>query len=116
MKKAPLLFASLLMLQVALFAASKNAAKVTFTQPVAVGTSTLAAGTYDVSWTEDGQNSKVTFSQKKKEVATVPATVVSKKNADSQVLTATGPAGKVLQGLDFKNATLNFSPTAAGGK
>jgi hypothetical protein len=46
----------------------------------------------------------------------VPATLESKKNSDVRVFTATAGAGKVLQGVELKNATLTFSTTAAAAK
>lgn len=116
MKKLVWLFATLLALQLALFAASKKSASVSFDQPVTVGTSKLAAGTYNVSWTEPGPDTKVTFSQGRKNLAEVQGTVVDKANSDTRILTVNGGSGKVLQGLDLKNASLNFVPRATTGK
>jgi hypothetical protein len=113
MKRVILLIAALLILPVALVA--RNAGTVTLDEPVTVGTSTLAAGTYDVTWTEPGPNEKVTFSRGKKKFAEVPATIVIKKNSDSRLFTATAGSGKVLQGLDLKNASLTFT-TATSSK
>jgi len=115
MKTLGWLFAALLVLPLALFA-SDNSAKVTLDQPVTVGTSTLAAGTYNVTWTEPGPDAKVTFSQGKKNLAVVPATVVTKDNSRDQVLTANSGSGRVLQGLDLKHASLSFGTTATNGK
>jgi hypothetical protein len=86
---------------------------VTFYEPITVASSTLAAGTYNVSWTEDGSTAKVTFAKGKKDVAVVPATVVVKKNSEARVLANRTATGKTLQGLELKNATLNFSGTAS---
>ena len=81
-----------------------------------MGTSTLRPGEYTVAWTAAGTDSKVTFSQGKKEIAVVPATVAEKKNADTQIFTATTGTEKILQGINLKNATLTFSPAATAGK
>ena len=116
MRKLNLLFAALVVLPVALLAASENSATVKFDEPVTVGASTLKAGTYNVSWTEPGPDAKVTFSQGKKDFAVVPASVAAKKNSNPMIFTATSGSAKVLQGLDLKNASLNFNPTAASGK
>jgi hypothetical protein len=115
MKQVAMSLAALLIFQVAVFASEKSAI-VKFDQSVTVGSSTIKAGEYKVTWTEPGPDTKVIFTQGKKEIAVVPATVESKKNADVRVFTATAGAGKVLQGVELKNATLTFSPTAAAGK
>lgn len=113
MKRLAWSFAALLVLQLAVFASDK-AAKVTLDQPVMVGTSIVAAGTYNVSWTETGPDAKVIFSQGKKSFAVVPATVVMKENSQDRVFTATAGSGRVLQGLDLKHASLSFSmPTTS---
>jgi hypothetical protein len=116
MKKLSLLLVVLVVLQMAAFAASANSATVKFDQSVTVGSSTLRAGEYKVTWTQTGSDSKVTFSQRGKEVAVVPATVVDQKNPDIRVLTATAGSGKELTGIDLKNATLTFGSTSAVGK
>ena len=116
MKKLSSSLVALIVLQIAAFATSANSATVKFDQAVIVGSSTLRAGEYKVTWTDAGTESKVTFSQGKKEVAVVPATVVEKKNADTRIFTATAGSGKVLQGIDLKNASLTFAPTTTTGK
>ena len=115
MKKVALSLAALLIFQVAVFASEKSAI-VMLDQSVTVGSSTIKAGEYKVTWTEPGPDTKVTFTQGKKEIAVVPATVQSTKNPDVRVFTATAGSGKVLQGVELKNATLTFSSTAAVGK
>ena len=115
MKRLAWSFAVLLVLQLGVFASDKSA-KVTLDQPVTVGTSTLAAGTYNVSWTETGSDAKVVFSQGKKRFALVPATVVMKENSQDRVFTATAGSGRVLQGFDLKHASLSFSMPATSGK
>lgn len=116
MKKLSLLLVALVVLQIAAFAASAHSATVTLDQAVTVGSSTLKAGEYKVTWTDTGADSKATFSQGKKEVAVVPATVLEQKNADTRILTANTGSGKVLKGIDFKNATLTFVPDTTAGK
>jgi hypothetical protein len=115
MKKVALSLAALLIFQVAVFASEKSAI-VKLDQSVTVGSSTIKAGEYKVTWTEPGPDTKVIFTQGKTEIAVVPVTVESKKNSDVRVFTTTAAAGKVLQGVELKNATLTFSPTAAAAK
>lgn len=116
MKKLSLSLVALIVLQIAAFAGSANSANVKLDEAVTVGSSTLRAGEYKVSWAGAGADSKVTFLQGKKEVAVVPATVVEKKNNDNRVFTATAGSGKVLQGIEFKNATLTFGASTTAGK
>ena len=116
MKKVVVSFTVILIFQVAAFAASEKSATVKLDQSVTVGSSTIKAGEYKVTWTEPGPDTEVTFTQGKKEIAVVPATVQSKKNSDVRVFTTTAGSGKVLQGVELKNATLTFSPIAAAGK
>ncbi len=82
MKKVALSLTALLIFQVAAFAASEKSATVKLDQSVTVGSSTIKAGEYKVTWTEPGPDTKVTFTQGKKEIAVVPATVQSTKNSD----------------------------------
>ena len=113
MKKLSLAMAALFILQVAAFAASDASVTVKFDEPVTVATYTLAPGTYKLTWTEPGPDTKVTFTQGKKSLAVVPATVTSKKNPDFMMYTATAGSGKVLQGFDLKNASLSFTTTTS---
>jgi len=113
MKKLSLAIAALLILQVAVYAASDASVTVKFDESVTVATYTLAPGTYKMSWSQPGPDTKVTFTQGKKSVAVVPGTVVSKKNPDFMMYTATAGSGKVLQGFDLKNASLSFTTTTS---
>ena len=108
MKKIIALLITLVSLQIFSFAAAAKSESITFYEPIMVASSTLPAGTYTVTWTE-GASSSVTFSQGKKNVATVPATVVAKKNPDIAIQANRGESGKKLQGIDFKNASLSFT-------
>src|SRR5262249_25158137 len=96
-----------------MFAGSNPSVTVKFDEPVTVSAVTLAPATYKLTWTQPGPDTTVTFSQGKKSFAVVPATVVTKKNADFIMYTATAGSGKVLQGFDLKNATLNFTTTTS---
>jgi hypothetical protein len=75
MKKVALSFIVLLIFQIAVFAASEKSATVRLDQSVTVGSSTIKAGEYKVTWTEPGPDTKVIFTQGEKEIAVVPATV-----------------------------------------
>lgn len=110
MKKIIALLISLVSLQIFSFAATAKSESITFYEPITVASSTLPAGTYTVTWT-DGSIANVTFSQGKKNVATVPATVTAKKNPDTAIQANRTESGKKLTGIDFKNASLSFNGT-----
>ena len=81
-----------------------------------MGTSTLKAGEYKLTWNEPGPDANVTFNQGRKKIAVVSATVTSKKNSDFWIFTATAGSGKVLQSMERKNATVMVDQVAAAGK
>jgi hypothetical protein len=116
MKKIIASLITLVSLQIFSFAATAKSESITFYEPITVASSTLAAGTYNVTWTE-GSTANVTFSQGKKNVATVPATVVAKKNSDTGIQASKSESGKKLQAIDFKNVSLSFrgNDTARSG-
>jgi hypothetical protein len=107
MKKCALLLTTVLF-ATALFAAGKNSSTVVLRQAVTVGSSTLPAGEYKVTWTDPGADSKVTFAQGKTTVATIPATVVAQENPTVSVLTATEGSTTVLNGLHLKTVNVTF--------
>lgn len=109
MKKFALLLTVLLAFATTVFAGSKNSATINLREKVAVGTTTLPAGEYKVTWTDAGQ---VTFAQGKTTVATLPATVSAKQNPQVTVLTATQGSTTVLSGLHLKTADLEFGSEA----
>ena len=113
MKRLSWAIAALLILQVAMYAGSEASITVKFYEPVTVSTFMLAPGTYKLTWTQPGPDTKVAFTQGKKSLAVVPATVVPKKNPDFMMYTATAGSGKVLQGFDLKNASLSFTTTTS---
>jgi len=112
MKKFALLLTLMLAVATTVFAAGKNSATVNIHEKVTVGTTTLPAGEYKVSWTDAGQ---VTFAQGKTTVATIPATVSAKSNSQVTVITATEGSNLVLSGLRLKTADLTFGGAAKSG-
>ena len=101
---APLLLA-LMMSPLVLRAASHFSENVTLTDTLTVGGTQLPAGTYRVQWDGTGAVT-ATLNQGKKVVASVPATVVdTKSNYDGAIDTQ----GKALQGIQWKNKTIQFN-------
>jgi hypothetical protein len=114
-----LLFALALPLTV-LASGPANAGKVTFTEPVTVGNTVLNAGSYKVKWEGAGSTVQVSFLQRNKTVATVPATAVDEANPflDGAVQTREQKGNaKVLKKILWKSVSLNFDEAAlAQGK
>ncbi|ABF41051.1 hypothetical protein Acid345_2050 [Candidatus Koribacter versatilis Ellin345] len=99
----------LLLAPLSLFAASKNSQSVTFSRTITVGGTTIPAGDYKVQWDGTG-NVTANIVRGKKVLATVPATVTgTKSNYDG----ALHFDGDTLQGILFKNATLEFNGSSA---
>ncbi len=99
----------LLLAPLSLFAASKTSQSVTFTRTVTVGGTAIPAGNYKVQWDGTG-NVTANIVRGKKVVAALPATVTeTKSNFDG----ALHFNGDTLQGIFFKNATVDFNPSTA---
>ena len=107
-KYTALLSAVLMMTPLSLLAA-QHSENVTVSDGVTVGGTQVPAGTYRVQW--DGAGTiTATINKGKKTVASVPATVVP---SVSNTNTALDTEGKVLHGIQFKNATLQFDQAGA---
>jgi len=115
MKKFALLLVVVLAFATTMFAGvftgGKNSATVNIREKVTVGSITLAAGEYKVTWTDAGQ---VTFAQGKKTVATIPGTVTAQENPGVSVLTSTEGSATVLNGLRLKTALITFGGSSKG--
>ena len=66
---------ALVLLSVSAWASDKMKANIQIFKTVSVGSTQLAPGEYELTWTGTGTNAEATFSQGKKVVATVPAQV-----------------------------------------
>src|ERR1700761_1688146 len=89
--------------------AAKNSQTVTLTDPVKVGSTQLAAGSYKVSWTTNGAAAQVTIEQKGKAPVTVPAKIVESKNGHVAVLTNTVGGVAVLETIQLNNISLELT-------
>jgi hypothetical protein len=99
-----------LMTPVALFAAPKNSANVTFSQTITVNGTQLPPGKYRVEWQGTGASVEATILQAGKVLATSPATLVNEKtNLDGAFETEDGANDShVLQAIDWSNRSLHF--------
>ena len=95
------------------FAGSKNSASFELDEPVTVAGTQLAPGHYKLSWDGSGPDLKVSFAEGKKTVATVSAKLVRNSNSEEAIETISAADNtKVLQAIDVKNITLQFSKDA----
>jgi hypothetical protein len=114
--------ALMLMAPVALLAAPKNSANITFTETVTINGASVPPGDYHVVWQGTGPSVEATILQGKKVLASAPATLISAKSEyDGAVETTEGPnSSKILQAIDWSNQSLRFdqdnstSTTGAG--
>jgi hypothetical protein len=89
--------------------AAKNSATITLASPATVGSTKLAAGDYNVSWTGADANVQVTIAQNGKKVVTVPAKLVSAKNGYSSIDTSTVNGVTTVKAIMLDKITLELS-------
>jgi hypothetical protein len=114
--KYKLVAALMLMAPVALLAAPKDSANVTFTQTVNINGTAVPPGDYHVVWQGTAPSMEATILQGKKVVASAPATLVNTKSAyDGAVETSDGNGNsKVLEAIDWSNRSLRFGQGNTG--
>ena len=104
------IFALMLMAPMALLAAPKNSANVTFAETVTINGAAVPPGDYRVVWQGTGPSVEATILQGKKVVASAPAKLVDAKSKfDGAVETSDGNnSAKVLEAIDWSNQSLRF--------
>jgi hypothetical protein len=108
--KYKVIVALMLMAPVALLAASKDSANVTFTETVTINGTAVPPGDYHVVWQGTGPSVEATILQGKNVLASAPATLVNAKTQyDGAVETSDGSNNsKVLEAIDWSNRSLRF--------
>jgi len=71
---------ALVLLSVSGWASDRMKANIQIYKTVNVGSTQLAAGAYELTWTKSGTSAEATFSQGKKVIATVPAQVTQERS------------------------------------
>jgi hypothetical protein len=114
-RKLVVLSALLLSLSIGLYAADKNSDRITFHDPVKVGSTTLAPGDYKVVWDGAGPDVQVSFLQGKKTVASAPAKLLNQgSNVGKAVsLRTDSDNSQVVTEIAFKKLALRFDESAA---
>lgn len=99
-----------LMMPLALPAASKNSAKVTFEDRVTVGGTQVPAGDYRVQWEGTGTSVVARFMQGDKVIASAPATLVQANSPYDEAvdLTPGDNNSKILHAIEWRNKSLRF--------
>ena len=107
--------ALMLMAPLALLAAPKDSANVTFTETVTVNGASVPPGDYQVVWQGSGPSVEAIVLQGNKVIASGPATLVNAKTQyDGAVETSRGSNNsKVLEAIDWSNRSLRFGQANA---
>jgi hypothetical protein len=90
-------------LSLSAFAKDKNETKVTFSDPIQVGSTQLKPGDYKLQWEGNGPDVQVQIVKGKNVVATVPAKLTENKTSLGTNAITTGTSGntKTLNQVDF---------------
>jgi len=103
------------MLSIPAFAA-KNSQSLTVTTPVKVGTTQLAAGSYDLSWTGTGSTVQLSINQNGKTIVTVPAKATQTKSSVVSMSTDKVGGVDVLQSIQLHKVNLVLTGATANGE
>lgn len=96
--------------------AAKNSENLNLSTPVKLGTTQLAAGSYDLKWTGTGATVQVAITQNGKTVATVPAKAVQAKNNQVSLSTNTVGGVNVLESIQLHKVNLIFTGATSTGE
>jgi len=90
-------------LSLSAFAKDKNETKVTFADPIQIGSTQLKAGDYKLQWQGNGPDVQVQVVKGKDVVATVPAKLTANQQSTGNNSVTTGSANnaKTLDQVDF---------------
>jgi len=92
-------------------AAPRNKTTIHFWEPTTVGSVVLQPGDYTVVWDGAGPDVKVSFSQGKETITTVPATLVAAQNPFTSFTTRPQESGAhLLIEIDRPTLELHFEP------
>ena len=100
---------ALVLLSVSAWASDRMKANIQIYNTVNVGSTQLAPGEYQLTWTESGTSAEATFSQGKKVIATVPAQVTQERSAYSGPALHTDSVSNTLTGVELPKVSLSFT-------
>lgn len=93
--------------------AAKNSETVTVTTKLKAGSTTLAPGDYDVTWTGSGPDTQVTFAQRKKVVVTLPAKLIEQNNKNQELDIESQSGVDVLKAIRMRTMTLILNDSSS---
>jgi len=104
--KHTLLLSFMLMMPLALLAAAKNWAKVTFEQTVIVNGTQIPPGDYRVQWEGIGSSVRVNIMHGKETIATASARVIQEKSPYDAAIYLNKE--NIIQSIEWRNQTVQF--------
>ena len=100
---------ALVLLSVSGWASDRMKADIQIYNTVHVGSTQLAPGAYQLTWTGSGTNAEATFSQGKKVIATVPAQLTQERSGYSGPALYTDSVSNMLTGVGLPKVSLSFT-------
>ena len=104
--KRSVAFAMMLTILSAPAFASGNSQTLNVPEPMKAGSTQLAPGDYNVTWTGTGPNVQVTFAQNRKVLVTVPAKLVEGGNKYEGLLTSKQGGVETLESIQLRKVSL----------
>jgi len=100
---------AVVLLSVSGWASDRMKANIQIYKTVNVGSTQLAPGEYEITWTGSGTSAEVTFSQGKKVIATVPAQLTQERSGYSSPALRTDSVSNTLTGVELPKVSLSFT-------
>ena len=100
---------ALVLLSVSGWASDRMKADIQIYNTVHVGSTQLAPGEYQLTWTGTGTNAEAIFLQGKKVIATVPAQVTEERSGYSGPALQTDSVSNTLIGVELPKVSLSFT-------
>ena len=100
---------AVVLLSVSGWASDRMKANIQIYKTVNVGSTQLAPGEYQLTWTGTGTNAEAIFLQGKKVIATVPAQVTEERSGYSSPALRTDSVSNTLTGVELPKVSLSFT-------
>jgi hypothetical protein len=100
---------ALVLLSVSGWASDRMKANIQIYNTVNLGSTQLAPGGYQLTWTGSDTSAEATFSQGKKVIATVPAQVTQERSGYSGPALHTDSVSNTLTGVELPKVSLSFT-------
>jgi hypothetical protein len=99
---------ALVLLSLSAWASDRMKANIQIYKIVNLGSTQLAPGEYQLTWTGSGTGAEATFSQGKNVIATVPAQVTQERSGYSGPALHTDSVSNTLTGVELPKVSLSF--------